>query len=61
MSGIDSLFVKRGYWVNLSAGSVMGQTITTDARTGAFVVALLAVVTNLGMAHLWHILTFIYH
>lgn len=39
----------------------MGQTITTDAKSGAIVVALLAVITSLGMTHLWHLLTFIFH
>ncbi|KAF2277918.1 uncharacterized protein EI97DRAFT_415680 [Westerdykella ornata] len=61
MSELESRFVKRGYWVNLAQGPVMGQTITTDARTGAIVVAILAIVTALGMTHLWHLLTFFYH
>jgi hypothetical protein len=43
---LDSRFVKRGYWVNLSKGPVMGQTINTDTQTGAIVIALLAVVTR---------------
>jgi hypothetical protein len=39
----------------------MGQTITTDSKTGGIIVALLAVFTSLGMTHLWHLLTFFYH
>lgn len=58
---LDSRFVKRGYWVNLSKGPTMGQTITTDSKTGSVVVALLAVLASLGMTHLWHLLTFIYY
>lgn len=61
MSELESRFVKRGYWVNLSHGQIMGQTITTDSRTGAIVVALVAVITSLGMTHLWHLFTFFYH
>jgi len=58
---LPSHLVKRGYWVNRSHGPIMGQTITTDAKTGGVIVALLAVITSLGMTHLWHLLTFIYH
>ncbi|KAF2871857.1 hypothetical protein BDV95DRAFT_594151 [Massariosphaeria phaeospora] len=61
MSEVESRFVKRGYWVNLSKGPIMGQTITTDTQTGAFLVALLAITTSLGMSHLWHLITFFYH
>jgi hypothetical protein len=61
MSELESRFVKKGYWVNLSQGSIMGQTITTDAKTGSIIVALLAVITSLGMTHLWHLLTFFFH
>jgi hypothetical protein len=49
MSEVASQYVKRGFWVNHSKGPVMGQTITTDTKTGALVVALLAVCTTLGM------------
>lgn len=34
---------------DLSKGSVLGQTITTDTRTGNLVVALLAVLSTIGM------------
>ncbi|KAF2746629.1 hypothetical protein M011DRAFT_403849 [Sporormia fimetaria CBS 119925] len=61
MSELESQYVKKGFWVNLSHGPIMGQTITTDAQTGAIVVALLAVITSLGMTHLWHLLTFFHH
>ncbi|KAF2745218.1 hypothetical protein M011DRAFT_479365 [Sporormia fimetaria CBS 119925] len=61
MSELDSHLVKRGYWVNLSKGPVMGQTITTTSETGTIIVAVLAVISSLGMNHLWHLLTFIYH
>ena len=50
---LDARFVKQGYWVNLSDGRTMGQTITTDAKTGRVVIALLAVLTALGMSHVW--------
>lgn len=61
MSELDSQYVKRGYWVNHAHGPVMGQAITTDSKTGAIVIALLAVITTLGLDHLWHLLTFFYH
>jgi hypothetical protein len=58
---LDAQFVKLGYWGNLSQGRVMGQTFTTDSKTGAVLIALLAVISSLGMTHLWHLLTFAYH
>lgn len=61
MSELQSQFVKRGYWVNEARGQVMGQTITTDTRTGAIIIALLALLTSLGMSHLWHLITFSWH
>lgn len=61
MSELDARYVKRGYWVNTEQGSVLGQTITTDSRTGSFIIALLAVLTSLGMTHLWYLLTFAYY
>ena len=61
MSELDSRFVKRGYWVNLEQGSIMGKTITTDTRTGTVIIALLAVITSIGLKHLWNLLVFSYH
>lgn len=61
MSELQSQFVRRGFWVNEARGSVMGQVITTDARTGTIIVALLALLTSLGMSHLWNLLTFAWH
>jgi hypothetical protein len=40
---------------------VLGATITTDAKTGNIVIALLAVLTTFGTAHLWNLVTFAYH
>ena len=48
MSEIDDRFVKRGQWTNVQEGSVLGQTITTDTRTGIIIVALLAVLSTIG-------------
>jgi hypothetical protein len=39
----------------------MGKTITTDQRTGNLIVALLAILSTLGTAHLWHLLSFAIH
>ncbi|KAF2736414.1 hypothetical protein EJ04DRAFT_432960 [Polyplosphaeria fusca] len=61
MSELQAEFVKKGYWVNHAHGPVMGQTITTDTRTGSIIIALLAVLTTLGMSHLWNLLTFAWH
>jgi hypothetical protein len=61
MSQLQAEYVKQGYWVNLQSGAIMGQTITTDVRTGSLVVALLAVLTTFGLGHLWNILVFSYH
>lgn len=61
MSEVNSEFVRRGFWVNVDQGPIMGQTITTDTRTGVIVVALLAVLSSLGTAHLWHLLLFCHH
>ncbi|KAF2822182.1 hypothetical protein CC86DRAFT_262550, partial [Ophiobolus disseminans] len=61
MSQLQAEYVRRGYWVNMKGGPIMGQTITTDVRTGTLVVALLAVLTTLGLGHLWNIFIFSYH
>ncbi|KAF2189270.1 hypothetical protein K469DRAFT_659388 [Zopfia rhizophila CBS 207.26] len=61
MSELDSKFVKRGLWVNWSHGPIMGQTITTDVRTGTIVVSFLAVLASIATVHLWHLITFFYH
>jgi len=39
----------------------MGQTITTDTKTASIIVAVLAVLTTLGMGHLWNLITFVFH
>lgn len=61
MSELQAQYVKTGYWVNQAQGSIMGQTITTDTRTGSMLTALLAVLTTLGMSHLWHQITYVWH
>ncbi|KAF2009108.1 hypothetical protein BU24DRAFT_402484 [Aaosphaeria arxii CBS 175.79] len=61
MSELNSNLVKRGVWTNLDHGSVMGQVITTDTRTGILVIAILAVLSSMGTAHLWHLITFAFH
>lgn len=48
MSELESRFVKTGIWTNIDEGFVLGRTITTDTRSGAFVVALLAVLSAMG-------------
>ncbi|KAF2877339.1 hypothetical protein BDV95DRAFT_143204 [Massariosphaeria phaeospora] len=61
MSELDSRFVKRGMWTDWAKGAVMGKTITTDTRTGTFLVALLAVTSSIGIAHLWNLVVFGIH
>lgn len=61
MSELESQFVLRGPWTDLAQGSIMGKTITTDTRTGAFVIALLAILSGLAAAHLWHLVAFTIH
>jgi hypothetical protein len=61
MSEVDARFVKRGFWVNVENGPVMGQTITTDIEAGTVVIALLAILSSLASSHLWNILAFGYH
>lgn len=61
MSEIESQFVHQGIWVDVSRGSLMGRTITTDARTGTFLVAVMAVLCSLATGHLWHLITFGIH
>ena len=61
MSELDSRYVYRGFWVNHSKGPVMGRTITTDASTAVIVTALVAIISTLGIAHLWNLLIFFYH
>ncbi|KAF2733301.1 hypothetical protein EJ04DRAFT_605754 [Polyplosphaeria fusca] len=61
MSELQAQFVKRGYWVNQADGPVMGQTITTDTRTGSIIISLLTLFTSLGLSHLWNLITYIWH
>ena len=39
----------------------MGRTITTDTRMSIIIIALLAVMSSLGAAHLWNLLLFAFH
>lgn len=61
MSRLPAQFVKRGMWVNLEDGPVFGRVITTDTRTANLIIAILAVATAIGTAHLWNLTVFGYH
>ena len=61
MSELESRFVYRGFWVNYKDGPIMGKTITTDTKTSTIIVALLAIMSSLGAAHLWNLLLFVFH
>lgn len=39
----------------------MGQIITTTTRTGAIIVAIIAILTTIGIGHLWNLVIFAYH
>lgn len=39
----------------------MGQIITTTTRTGAIIVAIIAILTTIGIGHLWNFVIFAYH
>ncbi|KAJ8117285.1 hypothetical protein OPT61_g1490 [Boeremia exigua] len=58
---IEPNLIRRGVWTNLAHGPVMGKTITTDTQNGNIIVALLAVLSTLATAHLWHLITFLIH
>jgi hypothetical protein len=49
MSEVDGLYVKHGVWTNLDKGQIMGRTITTDTRTGIIIIAVVAVLSTIGM------------
>jgi hypothetical protein len=51
MSEVDGRFVKRGIWINLDQGVVMGTTITTDSTTGTIVIALMAILSTMDRKH----------
>ena len=61
MSEVNDRFVKHGLWVNWNQGPIMGQTITTDARTGTVIVAILTVLITTAASQLWNLMTFLYH
>ncbi|KAF2677350.1 hypothetical protein K458DRAFT_396047 [Lentithecium fluviatile CBS 122367] len=61
MSRLQPDFIKRGFWINLEDGLLMGRIITTDTRTGNLVIAVLAVLTAFDISHLWNLLTFLHH
>ncbi|KAF2270405.1 hypothetical protein CC78DRAFT_132130 [Lojkania enalia] len=58
---LDTRFVKLGTWTNFDQGPIIGKTITANARTGTLIVALLAVLSTLGTAHLWNLVAFCIH
>lgn len=58
MSEIETPLIHHGIWTDLSRGSTMGNTITTDARTGTLLIAITAVLCSLATSHLWHLITF---
>lgn len=39
----------------------MGQTITTNTKTGNIIIALITILTTLGAQHLWNLIMFLYH
>jgi hypothetical protein len=45
---VEPRFIKHGFWTNVDQGPILGQTITTDTKTGNLIVALLAVLSTLG-------------
>ncbi|KAF2109963.1 hypothetical protein BDV96DRAFT_604439 [Lophiotrema nucula] len=61
MSEVDAKFVHRGLWTNLEKGPILGKTITTNLSTGTLVIALLAILSSLATAHVWHLAAFAYH
>jgi hypothetical protein len=61
MAELDDRFVKRGYWVDWSKGSIMGQTYTVDAQTGTLIVAVLAILASVATAQLWSLFAFVLH
>ncbi|KAF2750849.1 hypothetical protein M011DRAFT_483766 [Sporormia fimetaria CBS 119925] len=61
MAEVEVAFIKRGLWTHHEQGHVLGRTITNDVKTGNILVALLAVVSTIGTAHLWHLVTFCIH
>lgn len=61
MAELDDRFVKRGFWIDWSKGSIMGQTYTVEAQTGTIIVALLTILASIATAQLWSLLTFALH
>lgn len=61
MSQLPVQYVKRGMWVNVEEGPILGRIITTNSRSGTLVVAILAVITTFGIGYLWNIIAFSYH
>ena len=61
MSEVDARYVKRGFWINVEQGPVLGRTLTVDIKTGTMIIALVAVLSSLAMTHLWHLFAFSYH
>ncbi|KAF1947008.1 hypothetical protein EJ02DRAFT_449990 [Clathrospora elynae] len=61
MSEVDDRFVKKGFWIDWSRGSVLGQTLTVDAQTGQLLVALLTILSSIATSQLWNLFAFFYH
>jgi hypothetical protein len=50
-----------GFWIDQSAGTVLGSTLTTTSRTGNLIVAFLAVFVSAAGSACWGILRFTIH
>lgn len=61
MSELGDEHVHRGFWINLSQGSVLGGTLTVDSRTGNIVVAILSICATIATAKFWQLLAFLIH
>ncbi|OAL45319.1 hypothetical protein IQ07DRAFT_662175 [Pyrenochaeta sp. DS3sAY3a] len=61
MSQLPAALVHKGFWTNVDKGPVMGRTFTTDTQTGNICIALLAILTTLGVHRLWSLIIFASH
>lgn len=61
MSQLPAELVHQGFWTNVDKGPVMGRTFTTDTQTGNICIALLAILTTLGVHRLWSLIIFASH
>ena len=61
MTELDSQYAKLGFWTDWDRGSILGHTLTVNARTGNVIIVLLTILSALSTIQLWELVTFLHY